>query len=139
MRFPHIKNHLQCHQHHRQKVSNTSNILANALGSATAGIVGRLTTHPLDTAKARLQSTTTQQQKYKGPIDVLYQTFRTEGIRGLYRGFSTVIVGGTPGTIIYLCSYDIFKDNISSFLSGNNNNNKITIQGKAKKVLSYIF
>jgi hypothetical protein len=37
------------------------------------------------------------------------QTFRTEGISGLYRGFGAVIVGGTPGTVLYLCSYEAAK------------------------------
>jgi hypothetical protein len=102
---------------HQQKTAPTTEhaILSNALGSATAGIIARVTTHPLDTAKARLQSVSGS--SYRGPMDVLYQTFRTEGVGGLYRGFSTVIVGGTPGTIVYLCSYDIFKDKISSITS----------------------
>ena len=90
-------------------------IVSNALGSAAAGIIGRILTHPLDTAKARLQSLSGN--SYRGPVDVLVKTFRSEGIRGLYRGFPTVIAGGTPGTIIYLCGYDIFKDRISSALS----------------------
>jgi hypothetical protein len=68
-----------------------NNILSNALGSAAAGIIGRLTTHPLDTAKARLQSL--NGSSYRGPFDVILQTFRSEGIGGLYRGFSTVIIG----------------------------------------------
>eukprot|EP00934_Nitzschia_sp_Nitz4_P004058 Nitzschia sp. Nitz4//scaffold13_size275219//56687//57844//NITZ4_000851-RA/size275219-exonerate_protein2genome-gene-0.43-mRNA-1//-1//CDS//3329535945//4048//frame0 len=86
-------------------------IASNALGSAGAGILSRLLTHPLDTAKARLQAVGIT---YNGPVDVLRRTIATEGIRGLYRGFSTVIVGGTPGTIIYLCSYDIFKERIAA-------------------------
>lgn len=89
-----------------------TSIVSNALGSAAAGIVGRIATHPLDTAKARLQSLSGA--SYRGPVDVLVQTFRSEGIRGLYRGFPTVIAGGTPGTIIYLCGYDIFKDQLSA-------------------------
>lgn len=90
----------------------TNTMLSNALGSAAASIIARLSTHPLDTAKARLQSL--NGSAYRGPFDVLHQTFRTEGIGGLYRGFSSVIVGGTPGTIVYLCSYDWFKEKISA-------------------------
>jgi hypothetical protein len=82
-------------------------IVSNALGSASAGIVCRCLTHPLDTAKARLQALSAAQYNYRGPADILRQTFHKEGIRGLYRGFGAVIVGGTPGTILYLCSYDI--------------------------------
>jgi hypothetical protein len=73
----------------------------------------RCLTHPLDTAKARLQALSAAQYNYRGPVDVLRQTFHKEGIRGLYRGFGGVIVGGTPGTILYLCSYDICKERLS--------------------------
>jgi hypothetical protein len=91
----------------------TDSILSNMLGSACAGtIMARCLTHSLDTAKARLQAGSGT-QIYQGPFDVLRKTMKTEGISGLYRGFSTVIVGGTPGTIIYLCSYDIFKKRLS--------------------------
>mmetsp|Transcript_33412 Transcript_33412/g.78814 ORF Transcript_33412/g.78814 Transcript_33412/m.78814 type:complete len:250 (-) Transcript_33412:909-1658(-) len=93
-------------------------LVSNVLGSATAGIIGRLLTHPLDTAKARLQSLSGAH--YAGPVDVIVNTFRSEGIVGLYRGFPTVIVGGTPGTIVYLCGYDYFKENLSLFLSPSN-------------------
>jgi hypothetical protein len=113
-----------------------SMMIPNTLGSATAGIISRLFTHPLDTAKARLQAIyndapSTNNNKtasakasplfraasstnpYRGPLDALVQTFRTEGISGLYRGFGAVIVGGTPGTVLYLCSYEMAKDKLS--------------------------
>lgn len=64
----------------------------------------------LDTAKARLQAVGSSHLHYRGPIDVLVRTARTEGIRGFYRGFGAVIVGGTPGTVMYLCSYEIAKE-----------------------------
>ena len=35
---------------------------------------------------------------------------------GLYRGFGAVVVGGTPGTVIYLCSYEWFKGDSDDFL-----------------------
>jgi hypothetical protein len=95
-------------------------LLANALGSATAGIFSRLLTHPLDTVKARLQapppvlntinSTSSNIRPYKGVKDVLIRTYRSEGILALYRGFGAIVVGGTPGTMIYLCGYEWIKN-----------------------------
>lgn len=84
----------------------------NVLGSASAGIVSRILTHPLDTAKARLQA---PGSVYKGPIDALWRTFGTEGVRGLYRGFGAILVGGTPGTMVYLCSYEFFKERLGTW------------------------
>jgi hypothetical protein len=120
--------------------NNDSSLIPNILGSATAGVISRLLTHPLDTAKSRLQAiyidapstatnsnlnktgsakaspffrAATSTNPYRGPLDVLVQTFRTEGISGLYRGFGAVIVGGTPGTVMYLCGYEVAKNKLA--------------------------
>lgn len=76
----------------RQQQSSSSSLLHDILGSATAGIISRIMTHPLDTVKARLQAHSSA--AYRGPIDALMQTYRREGIRSLYGGFGAVIVGG---------------------------------------------
>lgn len=94
---------------------------ANFLGSSAAGIIARIFTHPLDTAKARLQAIGTH--GYRGPVDVLLRTAKTEGWKGLYRGFGAVIVGGTPGTVLYLCSYEIAKEKLGLAVHGHNHNN----------------
>ena len=88
-----------------------ASILSNALGSAVAGIISRLCTHPLDTAKARLQYPSVP---YTGPIHVMASTFRTEGLVGLYRGLGAVLVGGTPGTVAYLCTYEVAKSQLAA-------------------------
>lgn len=59
-------------------------------------------------AKARLQAG----GRYTGTFDVLFRTVRTEGFSTLYRGFGAILVGGTPGTVLYLCSYEWFRDKI---------------------------
>jgi hypothetical protein len=97
-------------------------LMINASSSAAAGILGRIFTHPLDTAKARLQapvvsSGASHAAVYRGPVDALVRTAKSEGIRGLYRGFGAVIVGGTPGTVVYLCSYDLAKQQLLSLRS----------------------
>jgi len=94
-------------------------MLYDVLGSATAGILSRLVTHPLDTAKARLQAPVTftggrPNITFRGPLDALLRTYQHEGLRALYGGFGAVIIGGTPGTVLYLTSYAMFKDSISS-------------------------
>lgn len=99
-------------------------LLPNALGSALAGIITRILTHPLDTAKARMQASHAPNVKpYTGTLDVLRRTFRGEGLVGLYRGFGAVIVGGTPGTILYLCSYDLIKKKMGTIVSSDDSFN----------------
>jgi len=115
-------------------------LIRNALGSAAAGILSRIITHPLDTAKARLQANYTQVEspsstskvpRYRGTIDVLVRTFRSEGLGGLYRGFGAILFGGTPGTVAYLCSYDIFKNKITQMHSSLLQNNKTASESSA--------
>lgn len=55
---------------------------------------------------------------YKGTFDVLQRTFKSEGFFAFYRGFGAIVVGGTPGTVMYLCSYDYVKNQMSSSVSG---------------------
>lgn len=66
--------------------------------------------HPFDLTKVRLQSQVLDATaRFSGPIDCLVQTWRKEGIRGLYRvcGYSlttssrlTVISQGLPAPIV---------------------------------------
>lgn len=113
-------------QDHNAAVSNT-------LGSAFAGIVSRIFTHPIDTAKSRLQAQYTSSPSsasstkgiatppnYRGTLDALSKTFQAEGAQGLYRGFGAILVGGTPGTVAYLCTYEMAKGYLGNFRSENN-------------------
>ncbi len=78
-------------------------------------------------AKARLQAPTSPSFKpYKHTLDVLIRTTRNEGFLTLYRGFGAIVVGGTPGTMLYLCGYDIFKDSLSGRLSEPGSSNGVS-------------
>lgn len=98
--------------------SSSSSLSVNVLASGMAGIIARIFTHPLDTAKARLQAHSHAEHQYRGTLDVLQKTFRTEGVAGLFRGFGAVLVMGTPGTAIYLCSYEATKQAFSEHYKG---------------------
>lgn len=105
----------------QQQSASSSSLLHDVLGSATAGIISRLVTHPLDTVKARLQApplpssaSSGSYASYRGPIDALVSTYRNEGIRSLYGGFGAVIVGGESGT--KLCINKTFINLLFSYL-----------------------
>lgn len=111
----------------------------DVLGSATAGIISRAFTHPLDTAKARLQAPVSStgalpHAAFRGPLDALLRTYQREGFRALYGGFGAVIVGGTPGTVLYLTGYAFFRDTISSAVSKWNEGDA-TIQHAGRNVI----
>ncbi|KAL8292212.1 hypothetical protein RQP46_001678 [Phenoliferia psychrophenolica] len=68
--------------------------LKDILYGSAAGIVSKLVEHPLDLVKVRLQSQPLDQPlKFNGPVDCMIQTFKGEGIKGLWRGVSMPIGG----------------------------------------------
>lgn len=73
-----------------EELQTTDSITVRALkdisfGSA-AGVAAKFFEHPFDLTKVRLQSQVLDAQaRFSGPIDCLVQTWRKEGVRGLYR------------------------------------------------------
>lgn len=49
--------------------------------------------HPLDTVKVHLQTQDTKYPKYKGTVDCLRSLLVKNGIKGVYRGVSSPLVG----------------------------------------------
>ncbi len=73
-----------------EELQTTDSITVRALkdisfGSA-AGVAAKFFEHPFDLTKVRLQSQVLDAQaRFSGPIDCLVQTWRKEGVCGLYR------------------------------------------------------
>ena len=84
-------------------------VQVSLLASATAGAVSKIAFHPIDTAKSQVQAGT-HSSAWKAFID----TYRVNGLRGLYRGIGAVLVGGTPAVMIYLTTYEIAKNKFDS-------------------------
>jgi Mitochondrial carrier protein len=93
---------------HASKKGLSLTLLEQILSSAIAGIVGRICTHPLDTMKAVMQA---PESRYC----TIPEVWRQSSWRSLYRGLSVALVGGTPGTILYLTSYEQLKGDSTSF------------------------
>lgn len=69
------------------------------LFGSIAGIVGKVIEYPFDTVKVRLQSQPDGiPAQYKGPVDCFRQSWRADGIPGLYRGLSAPLVGAAVET-----------------------------------------
>ncbi|KAG8852611.1 hypothetical protein FRB96_008610 [Tulasnella sp. 330] len=64
-----------------------------AFGSI-AGMVSKVFEHPFDLCKVRLQAQVLDDvHRFNGPLHCLTQTWKLEGIRGLYRGLPFPVVG----------------------------------------------
>jgi Mitochondrial carrier protein len=66
--------------------------------SKVAGMVSKVFEHPFDLCKVRLQSQVLDHTaRFSGPIDCLTQTWKSEGLRGLYRVRPfVVLIQGSP-------------------------------------------
>jgi len=90
-----------------------SDFAGTLFGAASSGFIGRLLCHPLDTCKARLQVTLPGHSK-SNFFKTFIRLFMEEGVRGLYRGLGAVLIGGIPGTCIYLSAYESSKTYLES-------------------------
>jgi hypothetical protein len=116
-----------------------SPLFYNLLGSGTAGIISRLCTHPLDTAKAQMQAGgSNASNNLNSSYDAIIKTYGREGVRGLYRGFGAIVVGGTPGTMIYLCGYDWCKHSLSSVAYGHSGHNDANNKGSSTQTGNFV-
>ncbi|KIY70872.1 mitochondrial carrier [Cylindrobasidium torrendii FP15055 ss-10] len=87
-----------------------------AFGSA-AGMISKVFEHPFDLTKVRLQSQVLDASaRFSGPLDCLQQTWRKEGIRGLYRGLPAPIVGAMAENASLFLSYREFQNLIRAYI-----------------------
>ncbi|KAL1916982.1 uncharacterized protein VTP21DRAFT_5179 [Calcarisporiella thermophila] len=63
------------------------------LFGSIAGMVGKVVEYPFDTVKVRLQSQPVNERSFQGPWQCLAQTFKNEGMRGLYQGLTSPVIG----------------------------------------------
>lgn len=49
-------------------------------------------------------------QKFKGPIDVLVTTVRTQGVTAIYRGLSALVIGTAAKAGVRFFAFDQFRD-----------------------------
>ncbi|KAF9482711.1 mitochondrial carrier [Pholiota conissans] len=83
-------------------------------------MVAEVFEYPFDLAKVRLQSqvlapASSNAVHFDGPMHCLIHTWKTEGIRGLYRGLPAPIVGSMAETAALFVSYTAFQNLIRSF------------------------
>ncbi|KAL5333601.1 mitochondrial carrier domain-containing protein [Aspergillus crustosus] len=76
-----------------------------------AGMIGKVIEYPFDTVKVRLQSQPDHLPlRYNGPLDCFRHSFRTEGVRGLYRGISAPMMGAAVENSCLFFSYRVVQD-----------------------------
>jgi len=102
--------------------SATSSSIKSFLSGGFGGVCLVFAGHPLDLIKVRLQTST----QYSGLIDCFKQTLAKDGVRGLYRGMFTPLVGVTPIFATCFWGYDLGQKIVRS-ATGLDPNKKLSL------------
>lgn len=89
-------------------------LMGNVASGSVAGATTSLFLYHLDYARTRLATDAVEnriigQRQFKGLLDVYKKTLSTDGVVGLYRGFSVSITGITIYRGLYFGIYDTLK------------------------------
>ncbi|XP_025012552.2 mitochondrial arginine transporter BAC2 isoform X1 [Ricinus communis] len=89
-----------------------------ALGGVGTGALQSLMLTPVELIKIRLQLQDKSQSKphqldcHKGPMSVAKTILRTEGLRGIYRGFSITVLRDAPSHGFYFWTYEYMREQL---------------------------
>lgn len=85
-------------------------ILVNMVAGAMAGILEHTATYPFDLIKTRLQCLKkTCGSSNRGIISIFESVLKLEGYKGLYKGFTTMLIGAGPAHALYYSTYELNK------------------------------
>ncbi|KAF9916501.1 hypothetical protein BX616_003606 [Lobosporangium transversale] len=86
---------------------------------AVAGAAEAIITYPTEFVKTQLQlqdcgvaSARNGGVKFKGPLDVLVRTVQTQGITGIYRGLSALVIGTAAKAGVRFFAFDQFRERL---------------------------
>lgn len=77
------------------------------LFGAASGYAMWFTVYPIDFVKSRLQTDNLENPKYKGIKDVVKYTFKTEGIKGFFKGFTPTILRAAPANAATFYAFEL--------------------------------
>ncbi|XP_047310665.1 solute carrier family 25 member 44 [Impatiens glandulifera] len=84
----------------------TEAAIANGMAGMTASLCSQTLFVPIDVVSQRLMvQGYSGHAKYNGGIDVVRQIIKSEGVRGLYRGFSLSVLTYAPSSAVWWASY----------------------------------
>ncbi|KAF5366204.1 hypothetical protein D9758_005785 [Tetrapyrgos nigripes] len=90
-----------------------------------AGMASKIFEHPFDLTKVRLQAQVLDTSaRFSGPLDCMRQTWKNEGIPGLYRGLPAPVFGAMLENATLFLSYREAQNVIKSF-TGTSENQKL--------------
>ena len=106
------------HQLKNKKNSDHATFLGTAASGFGAGVMVSIILTPIELVKCRMQVEDTlsqRQKKYKGSWHCAIQTLRNDGVKGLFRGFTSFAFREAPGTALWYTVYEEMKVLLSGY------------------------
>lgn len=99
---------------YRDKHNVDPSPIVRVAAGAVAGLVGQTGSYPLDIVRRRMQTDTVFGVRYTSIAETFVKVFRTEGIRGLYKGAT---MNWIKGPISVTVSFNVYEA-LKKWLSG---------------------
>lgn len=107
----------------QRRMNDPDTLMSHFTSGALAGLAQTVVCSPMELAKTRMQvqgqgeSRTFAHHKshvYKSSVDCIIQIFRTEGTRGVFKGFSLTAVREAPSFGVYFLSFEFLLRSFES-------------------------
>lgn len=83
-----------------------SSLAVHGASSVCSGLMGAVMSTPADVVKTRMMNQNPEAPLYRGSVDCLMKALRSEGVRGLYKGFIPTWARLGPWQIAFWVSYE---------------------------------
>ncbi|KAJ2015502.1 Fe(2+) transporter [Coemansia sp. RSA 2337] len=105
-----------------EELPETSPLTMHLIAGAAAGIMEHSVMYPFDIVKTRMQVVGSPSSVvYSGVTNALKVISTTEGVRSLWRGVMSVILGAGPAHAVYFATYEQTKKVFTAAAGGNAN------------------
>lgn len=93
----------------QRRSSDPDSMQSHFLAGSAAGLAQSFVCSPMELIKTRLQlqSQNTKNKQFTGALHCLGHIFKTEGVRGVYRGIGITCLRDLPGFSSYFVSYEM--------------------------------
>ena len=97
----------------RTSLSEKEQQVVNFFAGGLAGTISATLTAPIEIVKTQLQASV---MRSASPVEVVNKIWRTDGLKGFFKGIQPLLVGIIPTRAIYFWSYSASKEGYVKYL-----------------------
>ncbi|EFJ22553.1 hypothetical protein SELMODRAFT_443165 [Selaginella moellendorffii] len=94
------------------KATNTLGQGSLLAAGGAAGAMYWLAVYPADVVKSMIQVDDHSNPKFRGTLDAFQKVYRSEGIKGLYRGFGPAMARSVPANAACFLTYELVRSSL---------------------------